>query len=539
MDINNQISPGKSNKRETNFVNKTIKQINEVANPIVNSADERKIHTIWKIISFLGVKEDQPVYVKKMIILFNQIVRILLLLLVCASLGLYFIWNIKIIPMVMIAFISIISLSLGLTFFGKIRSALFLISGLLPIGILLASISAKLHGETNSIFLYMTPRMMIAVIVIMTAAFIGLTGTKKNIYALTSGVLCYAFYDLIHRWFGINPDNLPDIRSHYYIFLIAYTGTSIFIMILIFFLHNINNTYEKMVLKQKEEITNQRDEIEAQRDEIESQRNYVIAQRDELAHQKKQITDSIEYAKRIQQAMLPNVKDFKSYFDESFIFYQPRDIVSGDFYWFTKLDESNKIIVAAADCTGHGVPGAFMSMMGISFLNEITERRSHIEPNIILNELRQHIINSLHQEGKATEQKDGMDIAICVIDKEKMTLDYSGANNPLILIRNRELIELKADHKPVGIFIKDLGPFTKQQIEIQKDDCIYIFSDGYQDQIGGSQGRKFLVKNLKQLFIDISPLPFEQQLKKINETFHTHKGAYSQVDDILVMGFKI
>lgn len=293
---------------------------------------------------------------------------------------------------------------------------------------------------------------------------------------------------------------------------------------------------EKLVRERTFEIIKQKEEIEAQRDQ---------AQR-----QKKEITDSIMYAKRIQRALFPPSNYIKQLVSEHFILNKPRDIVSGDFYWVTQLGD--KIIIAVADCTGHGVPGAFMSMLGISFLNEIRHRNENngkndknkvdtITAGDILNELRNHIKRALHQESQSRTARDGMDIALCTIDTTKRELQFSGAYNPFLLIRNQEMIIIKADKMPIGIFVKQFDkPFTNHKIQLHKGDVFYLFTDGYVDQFGGPKGRKFLFKHFKSLLQEISSKPLSKQKVILNDTIENWKGEdYRQIDDILILGIRI
>ncbi len=256
-----------------------------------------------------------------------------------------------------------------------------------------------------------------------------------------------------------------------------------------------------------------------------------------LAYQKRQITDSIEYASRIQTAILPPVDYITSVIPDHFILYKPRDIVSGDFYWITHKE--GKIIVAVVDCTGHGVPGAFMSMLGFAFLNEIVNKEKEIKANEILNQLRKYVKDSLHQTGKEDEAKDGMDIALCIIDPAKQKLQYSGAYNPMYLIRNDEFISIKADRMPIGIHIIEKESFTNHEMDIQKGDIIYIFTDGYIDQFGGNDSRKFKLAPFKDLLISIKDKSMSEQRQELEKEFNQWKGNRDQIDDVLVMGIKI
>ncbi len=281
--------------------------------------------------------------------------------------------------------------------------------------------------------------------------------------------------------------------------------------------------------KQNEEILQQKEEIEAQRDEIEAQRDHIVKQNEE-------ITKSIEYAKRIQTAVMPSKEFIDNILPEYFILFKPRDIVSGDFFWMEKKD--GKIIVVAADCTGHGVPGAFMSMLGVSFLNEIIAETKGTQANMILNKLRDLIKSTLSQTGKEGESKDGMDIALCVIDFETKKLEFAGAYNPLYLIRNGELIETKADKMPVGIHLIEKDSFSNNIIDFKTGDSIYLFSDGYISQFGGDDGRKYMAKPFKTFLTSIADKPMEKQKQLLEQNLEEWQGYHPQVDDILVIGIK-
>ena len=304
----------------------------------------------------------------------------------------------------------------------------------------------------------------------------------------------------------------------------------------------------KEINGQKEEIEAQRDEIEAQRDEVEAQRDEVEAQRDQLKDhrdvlvtQKSEIIDSINYAQRIQSAMLPPEVYITELLNENFILHKPRDIVSGDFYWIKQVKQY--IILLAADCTGHGVPGALMSMLGISYLNEIVERREITQANQILNELRKQIKFSLRQHGQPDEAKDGIDIALCVLDLRNMMMQYSGANSPLYLIRDvddvPELKEIKADKMPVGFYQGKDKTFTNHDIQLEIGDTFYMFSDGFIDQKGGKDNKKFMSKNFKNLLLEIHDHPMYDQKAILDKTLSDWMGVNSQMDDILVMGVRV
>lgn len=292
---------------------------------------------------------------------------------------------------------------------------------------------------------------------------------------------------------------------------------------------------DKKILEQK--VKERTIEIQKQKEEIEGHRDKIIFQRDEILSQKEEITASINYASRIQNAVLPIKDHFEKSFNDHFILYNPRDIVSGDFYWIA--EDKDKLYFTAADCTGHGVPGAFMSMLGISSLNEIFGSKSaKLTASKILNQLREKIKFSLHQTGKDGENKDGMDMAMCILHKNKNILEYAGAYNPLYLIRDGELQEYKADRMPIGIYHVEKEHFTNHEIKIKKEDTIYIFSDGYVDQFGGPGETKFKSVNLKKMLLEIHQKPMSEQKQILEDKFQQWKGELYQIDDIIFIGIK-
>ena len=262
----------------------------------------------------------------------------------------------------------------------------------------------------------------------------------------------------------------------------------------------------------------------------------------------KNITDSIKYAGYIQRAILPDEHEFMELFPDSFLLFQPRDIVSGDFYLTAKAGGSRFLLTA--DCTGHGVPGAFMSMMCVTLFNEAVNEKRIMRPDLILNEVRKGIISALKQKGKTDEQKDAMDAVLCrFIDlgNGKTQLQCACANNPILIIRrntqhgiqNFELEEIPSDRFPVGIYSDVIQPFTLHTIELNKSDIIYSFSDGYCDQFGGEKGKKFMFKRFKELLFSIHDKPMQEQGKILNDTFNKWKGILEQVDDICVTGIRV
>jgi serine phosphatase RsbU (regulator of sigma subunit)/ligand-binding sensor domain-containing protein len=263
----------------------------------------------------------------------------------------------------------------------------------------------------------------------------------------------------------------------------------------------------------------------------------IQAQKDELEEKNQNILDSIRYAKRIQEAVTPTDNQMRKYFPDHFVLWRPRDIVSGDFYWM--MHKKNRTVLAAADCTGHGVPGAFMSIMGISFLNQIANLPEVQTAADALNHLRHNVITSLNKEGSETDTKDGMDISLCVYDFENMIMDFSGAYNPLYIVRDGAIDVVKADRMPVGVHDRMDKSFTTNKFTMMKGDVYYILSDGYIDQFGGEKGKKFMTKRFKELILDIYQLPMEEQSKILEERLLEWRGEIEQVDDIIIIGVRV
>ena len=256
-----------------------------------------------------------------------------------------------------------------------------------------------------------------------------------------------------------------------------------------------------------------------------------------ITEQKKEITDSIQYASRIQNAMLPPGDYLDSLLPERFILYMPRDIVSGDYYYIT--ERNGQVICVAADCTGHGVPGAFMSLLGIAFLNQILSKHTDLHADLILEDLRSQVIAALHQTGREGENQDGMDVALYILDPKTRKVEFSGANNPLLVYRNGELIEARADKMPIGIHTRYKDSFTRHELTLKKGDMLYTFSDGYPDQFGGPNQKKFMIKNFKKMLQEIHMKPMEEQKKIMQQTLRDWMASADQVDDILVIGVRI
>ncbi|HSA04163.1 MAG TPA: SpoIIE family protein phosphatase [Tenuifilaceae bacterium] len=337
----------------------------------------------------------------------------------------------------------------------------------------------------------------------------------KNIYDKESIVASYSF----------------EIRPPWYRTILAYF---IYFILFVVVIWGIVKWNTRRLIEEKirlEEIVKERTaEVVAQKEEIEIQNEKIAAQNEE-------IKSSIHYASRIQGAILTPPEQINRIFPDNFILYLPRDIVSGDFYYITQI--GSKKISVVADCTGHGVPGGFMSMLGVSFLTQIISQTEDLHAATILNKLRHQVITALHQTGEIGGSKDGMDLALYILDEQTMHLEFAGANNPLVHISNGELNHIKSDKMPIGIHLRGDTPFTNFELDVKKGDVIYTFSDGYADQFGGGDARKFMIKNLKELLLEIHQKPMDEQREILHKTLLDWHGDTPRIDDVVVMGVRI
>lgn len=306
------------------------------------------------------------------------------------------------------------------------------------------------------------------------------------------------------------------------------------------------NTYKTAKLRQnniklEETVVLRTKELRDEKEKVELINKEVLEQKSIIEHKNHEITDSIKYAKDIQTALLPAQAILKKDLPESFVLYMPKDIVSGDFYWFAKRDGKNYF--ASCDCTGHGVPGAFMSIIGNSLLTEIVAEQNVFEPANILNHLDSGVKAALNQNKGEFERRDGMDIALCAFNKKTMTIEYAGANRPLWIFRKdcEGVCEIvKPDKFAIGgIDLEQKHPFTPHEIKVKEGDSLYVFSDGYADQFGGERGKKMMVGNLQKLLGQIYTKPMDEQREILLKNFNDWKGDHEQIDDILIIGVKV
>jgi serine phosphatase RsbU (regulator of sigma subunit) len=489
--------------------------------------------TLWNWVSNLGLSDKSNLFGKREIILSNQlnfimlITMCLLLITTIAALLLtndtIYIGTLRIIVLAIVNFLNLVAARFRHT---KI-STLSLV--FVPPIVFLIWPTLMGYVEEESYTYY--PYALIAASIIPQLLL--MPDKQKYLYwfSLLYYLFLVIFIDRLMIRFESNSFLIIDrIREFYPFYKIAHVGIFLFSSASIYYLRKQNIRFEDSLNKQNQILDLKNKELTIQRGKILKQKN-IIEQKS------KDITGSIQYASRIQAAVLPPINFLSEWSIDNFILYKPKDVVSGDFYW--GIRKQNRIVVAAVDCTGHGVPGAFMSMLGNAFLYEILNNNEVGNAASVLNLLRNEVINTLKQKGASGEARDGMDISLCIIEKETGKLDFAGANNPLYLIRDNNLTIVQPDKMPIGIYHTSAEPFTNKTIDIKKGDYLYLFSDGYADQFGGSKRRKFMYGPFQQLILRNHNKSMDLQKEILNNTFEKWKGENEQIDDVLVIGLHL
>jgi len=451
-----------------------------------------RINSVWNRVSRIGLIEGEGVHDRREVIFLNRMLALLPVIFLCyLPFEIYFNGT-SMLPVVgLMNFLFLIPLILHhYRYFRFAHYYLFFIGNIMITG------AGLLIGRGVDNHVTFIPALLIGIIIFKTKAERFLVLFITTVFFFLQQFL----FDIISPEIYIS-DEIKSTFSNI-LFILALVLT----FLIGFYFIGINSEYEVIVNDQKEAITIKNNEI----------------------------TSSITYAKRIQNAILPPASVVKELLPDSFILYKPKDIVAGDFYWIENINDT--ILFAAADSTGHGVPGAMVSVICNNALSRSVREFALTQPAHILDKAREIIIREF--EKSEEEVKDGMDISLCALNFKTKTLHWAGANNPLLIIRNKEIIEIKPDKQPVGKF-SGARPFTDHSIELFANDQIYIFSDGYADQFGGPDGKKFKYKALKQLLLDNHEKSMEEQKKSLDAVLLKWKGNLEQVDDICVIGVKI
>ena len=370
------------------------------------------------------------------------------------------------------------------------------------------SLLTVLTGKNTGTIIYLIPSVLFPTIIFHN---------KKTIIVLSVfiiGLFCTLFWlTQSMEPFIILTDEIRVIYQ-----FSGMLGVIITSFLMIWYFRNLNDAYEDIIVEKNESLI--------------TSNNKVNQQKLKLEIKNKEITDSLNYAKRIQQAILPPQSKINNHLKNNFILYLPKDIVAGDFYWLEEKEDG--VLFAAADCTGHGVPGAMVSVVCNNALNRSVREYDLTDPGKILDKTREIVIEEF--EKSDTEVRDGMDIAICSLIGDK--LEYAGAHNPLWIVRNGALLETKANKQPIGKF-DNLLPYTTHSFVLEKGDTVYIFSDGYPDQFGGEKGKKYKSGNFKKFLLSIQENSMEKQLTLLIEEFEKWRGSMEQIDDVCVIGLRI
>ncbi len=353
----------------------------------------------------------------------------------------------------------------------------------------------------------------------------------RNAYGEESPIARYSFI-ILRPWYAT--------ITAIFIYIILITSLVVFVIL---YTRSLKSRAE-LLERQNKEIELQRSKLESLNEEITSQRDEIEAQRDSISNQNELIdsqnramTDSIHYARRIQDAVMPAPEVMRYLLPKHFVFYRPRDIVSGDFFWVDKRDDT--VLIAVADCTGHGVPGAFMSMLGISLLNEISSKYGDQPTNELMDELRDQLIEALGQTGDRYEARDGIEMGLVAINTKTREIQFTGANHHLYTFQKGELVVIKGDRMPVGIHAMSSTLFTSHSLKLNRGDSLYLFSDGYVDQFGGEHRKKYGSARLKTLLADLQQNIMHDQKEALEKEFDDWKGDHEQIDDVLMIGIKL
>ncbi len=450
------------------------------------------LRLLWSRISRIGLKEHEDITMLREVILLNRLlVLLLLVILVYIPAEIYF-NGFKLLPAVIIMMVLAL-FSLVLHHFRLFRLAhyyLFFITSafVMTMGLMV--------GKEVQNYIMFYPVVLLATLLF-----------KTNVERVGGLILTVSLFLIQQKLFTLIEPQIYIEASIKNAFSVIFFLMGLTITFLIgFYFVRINREYEAI----------------------------IITQRDKIETKNKEITDSINYARRIQNAILPPASRISSLLQESFIIYKPKDIVAGDFYWLESVDDM--VMVAAADCTGHGVPGAMVSVVCNNALNRSVKEFGLTDPGKILNKTREIVLEEFQKSGEKVN--DGMDISLACWDKTKSMMKWAGANNPLWLVRDKKLIEYKGDKQPIGDYPKPVD-FSTHHIELKTGDVMYLFTDGYYDQFGGEKGKKFKASKLKDLLTTVSHEPAEIQKDLITECFETWKGPLEQVDDVCLIGVKV
>lgn len=447
---------------------------------------------LWNKISRIGLRDEEDVMHFREVILLNRILFVMLGVM-CFYIPVEIYLNGSGLVHLVVLMIVLLMLTLVFHYFRLFTFARYYVY---LTGVSFVTFMGLVVGKGAGNYVSLIPVVLLTVILF-----------KKNTEKVLSFGLTVSLYLLQNYLFGvIKPEVMLSEENKALFSVVFFVLAMILTFIAGFYLMRTNGEYEAIIVDQKEKMESKN----------------------------KEITDSINYAKRIQAAILPADNVFRTQLPDSFVLYKPKDIVAGDFYWLEK--KNDLVIFAAADCTGHGVPGAMVSVICNNALNRSVREFNLTDPSQILNKTREIIISEF--EKSDDEVKDGMDISLCCYNPLTKQLVWAGANNPLWIINEEGLTEYKADKQPIGKFYHP-KPYSSHTLQLKKNDLIFIFTDGYQDQFGGPKGKKFKASSLKNLILSLRDKSTAEQKAIIDNTFENWKGLLEQIDDVCVIGVRI
>ena len=509
----------------------------------------------WSRLSNIGVTDEMSFETQRRIILLNRIAFTLFVIVFTLRTVVILLGFQEFTMQSLFPYLSMLSL-LTIPYFNKLgfyRINSFTFCVIAPICFLFFSALSMQANEVVNINHYYLPRLFILSTIILPMILIDKKDRVLLTVAIGVNVLCILLFDKVVNLIGV-PFNPLTVSFHGYSVITRMMVLPAILMVLGFiFLTNLNRKYEKQIKGLNTNLSEKNNELEQFNEEITAQRDMIANKNELLENANKKVeqvnqlmTDSILYAEKIQEAVLHDEQLPKGYFQESFIYFKPKQHVSGDFYFFKEkvIDNEKCLIVTAVDCTGHGVPGGFLSMLGITLLNETIETELVDTAAGILGHLRERVKGALNQTGKLSEQRDGMDMALCIYNPKRKSLQYAGARMPLYIVDLvGELKTVSADRQPIGVNRKE-SSFTNHVINLNGGEMIYLCSDGIQDQFGGPDGKKIMMARLKSLIKDLAPRQAEQQKIQLESYFTdwmSPKGSkkYEQVDDVVLLGMRV
>ncbi len=494
----------------------------------------KKMVIMWGNLIRFGIDTEGSTSFQKRVILTNQLSFIAILLLSVVVLMVTIADIAPLVPAQVIMIFVLLSVPY-INYKGYCNTGAVLLSVSVPVIIFMMGLTNKIYMENIYIGAYLLPRLGIISAGVIPMLLIDHKQKKMMLGAIAVGLVCLLALEPVNELMGVEYKGTEGEVFNYKMFTWISFVPYAFIIWSTYFLQTITRRYEVLAENSARDLRSKNYILCEQKEEIEQQNINLQFAKEAIEIRSRKITDSIVCARRIQNAIFPKAELFETNFPGHFIFNCPKDIVSGDFFWVA--ESGSKIYFAVADCTGHGVPGALMSILGVTVLNDSLQEAKCETPAEILNFLRERVKKEMGSKGKEISG-EGMDIALCAFDRESNELEYAGANNPVFIVREGILETYTATRNPIGTFIREV-PFENNKIKLKGGERIYLFSDGFADQFGGKAGGKFSLKRFKEFLIEINSLDMTVQKELVEDRLASWQDGWEQVDDILVLGLEL